>query len=341
MCHTCENTVSSCLEEEGISIKINFSSRQCEMQIPASCSLSDKKIIDKLYFNSFKKKSNFSHLCYKVLASMLVGLSLVLFPTFLPLLLLSIGLSFYLAKETCLSPSQFFIRSFSADHLFTASTLTILTISIIGLCFPVIQITLLFNMTLFMFASKNFSKALQYYIKNKFASEEEIMDRVPSDYEVKTKKGKDVLLKNLAQQDQFLLSQGALIPVDATCTHDCLVINTLNDGKITEPKTIPAGGLLTQGMRLDLSTQTDNIVFTVKNKYENSHLFKINSVLENTSTPTEDTKFNAIFKHILYIVVFFAIITAILSHCYFLLPWQMTLNSVKVPLKSNKISVGS
>ncbi len=331
MCHACKSTVLDDLRACGIPAKnanINPFSRVCKITLSDDCPLSDKEIREKLSFDSFEKKSDFYNLCYKGLAGTTFGILLSIFPAFLPLMLINIGLSFYLAKESCLSPSQFRIRSFSADHLFTASTITMLAISIGGLFFPGLHITLLFDMSLLMLGIKNFSTALQSYIKNKTASKEEIIDRLPMDYIVKKIDQQEVSLKNLTPGDQFLLSAGALLPVNAKCTHDCLVINTIEDGETTESKTIKKGELLKQGMQLDLSSKIAGVFFTVENKYEDSYLSRINTVLQNASNPEENNKFKTIFKNILYIVLFSALITAIVSHFYFLLPWQMTLNAV-------------
>jgi P-type E1-E2 ATPase len=315
----CGLTISHCLNEINIpekNIKINIINRRCELIIPDDVKLTNQQIMKKLEedigYPSFEiglSAKNFDFSASGVLS----------------FLYRSIRSSLY---------KLFYLRLFTADNLFVLSMIVMLTLSVIGIIFPILQIKLLFDIGL-MLCTKIFSVIIQHYIINKNAGEESILDRIHPEYSIQDIDRRKVYLKDLQIDSRFLLSPGDYIPVDAIGNQDCQIIDTMEHGELL-PVTIKAGEPLKQGMLIDINWKPDRppFIITVKKTYQESTLSKIDALIRNIEQPEEDTKFNNIFKNILYFVVFLAILTVVVHCFYFLSPWQMTLKAAICVLTS-------
>jgi P-type E1-E2 ATPase len=320
MCNeACGLAISSCLKGINIpeeNIKINIINRRCELVIPDGVKLTSQQIIKKLEENigyiSFEKGLSAKNFDFSA-----AGL--------LSLFYRSIYSSFY---------ELFYLRVFTADNLFFFSMIVMLTLSIIGVIFPALEIKLLFDMGL-MICTKIFSAIIQRYISNKNSNEESLLDRIHPEYSIEDiDSRKEVYLVDLQIGSRFLLSPGDYIPVDAIANQDCRIIDTMEHGELL-PITIKAGEPLKQGMLIDINWRPDPpFIITVKKTYQESTLSKIDALIRTIEKPEEDNKFNNIFKKILYLVMFLAVIT-VMVHCfYFLSSWQMTLKAAICVLTS-------
>ncbi|ASQ46878.1 heavy metal translocating P-type ATPase [Legionella clemsonensis] len=162
--------------------------------------------------------------------------------TFSTALTLTLGAPFYYQAANNL----FRAKNLTMDTLFTVSTLTVVTVSLLSFALP--WLPMMFEAGLLIFGFRYLGLAIEETITQSIGAEKNFTDRLPDKVKLVAEENASELIA-IRAGEELELAAGDIIPVDGECLTSGFVYDTIITGAPL-PRVVKAGEKVLAGMRL-------------------------------------------------------------------------------------------
>ena len=213
-----------------------------------------------------------------ILAISISGLSLP-FMAYLALTGLSSLVTLYLGRKMYVAAWKSLLQwEWNTNTLYSISTLTILSVSILSLFIP--GLPPMVEAAPFVLGFWHLGEGIEHTLLGKINKNLDVRDGIPSKVTRKQDSLKTVSVHDLKPDDIIFIENGDIIPVDGVSNSKVLLYTDWING-ITSPKTFKPGDPIKSGMRL--ANRESELEMRVTKTYEESYVSKLANDLKKAN----------------------------------------------------------